>query len=536
VHTHCVSANTVKGTDGRWTALHHPTLFRAAQTAGYLYQAHLRALVAVERRLIAAAQGRASEGVGRVDPEIVSRAIELCGRALNGGQRRAVEAAVSSGHGVQVIEALAGTGKTYTAGVLRFVYQQAGYEVVGVAPTGRAVRELVEEAGIPSRTLDSVVRSLDRDCALPDGGVVVFDEAGMAPTRQTAALLEAAQQVGCKVVAIGDPGQLHSVEAGGWMRAVGRRIGTLRLSDVMRQRDPAERRALAALHDGAPGRWLEWAREHDRIELGPATRLLERAVSEWRAATVDHGLAGAVLIARDNDTRRGLNERARELVREHGGLGTERAYGPVQIAVGDRVICRRNDRKADVDNGTRGTARGVDDRGVAIVTDAGMIRRLPAAYVAAHVEHAYALTGHGMQGGTVERAFVVAAPYELTKGWSYTALSRARAHEPVRDHRQRAAPPRRGCARRAPSCGDRYGDVQAALRLHADSRRRGSRDRAAPDGTRPRALQRPGNGAGGMRRLASQECRAHGALGTGEGDVERVSKRERANPGASCPA
>jgi hypothetical protein len=31
-----------------------------------------------------------------------------------------------------------------------------------------------------------------------------------------------------------------------------------------------------------------------------------------------------------------------------------------------------------------------------------------------------------MQGGTVERAFVVAFPHELTRGWSYTALSRAR--------------------------------------------------------------------------------------------------------------
>ena len=32
----------------------------------------------------------------------------------------------------------------------------------------------------------------------------------------------------------------------------------------------------------------------------------------------------------------------------------------------------------------------------------------------------------GMQGGTVERAFVVAAPHELSRGWSYTALSRLR--------------------------------------------------------------------------------------------------------------
>jgi hypothetical protein len=54
------------------------------------------------------------------------------------------------------------------------------------------------------------------------------------------------------------------------------------------------------------------------------------------------------------------------------------------------------------------------------------VRELPAAYVAGHVEHAYSLTGHGMQGGTIENAIVVASPRDLTAGWSYTALSRAR--------------------------------------------------------------------------------------------------------------
>jgi hypothetical protein len=66
-------------------------------------------------------------------------------------------------------------------------------------------------------------------------------------------------------------------------------------------------------------------------------------------------------------------------------------------------------------------------QGLLIETDAGPLRTLPAAYVVEHVEHAYCLTGHGMQGGTVEPATVVAAPRALTRGWSYTALSRARA-------------------------------------------------------------------------------------------------------------
>jgi conjugative relaxase-like TrwC/TraI family protein len=45
LHTHVVAANLARGEDGRYTALHHPSLYRAARTAGYLYQSHLRAAV-----------------------------------------------------------------------------------------------------------------------------------------------------------------------------------------------------------------------------------------------------------------------------------------------------------------------------------------------------------------------------------------------------------------------------------------------------------------------------------------------------------
>jgi hypothetical protein len=132
------------------------------------------------------------------------------------------------------------------------------------------------------------------------------------------------------------------------------------------------------------------------------------------------------MIARDNETRARLNELAREHRSELGELGVERSYGGTPIAVGERVICRHNDAHVGVDNGTRGTVRHVDALKVVLETDSGAMRELPASYVADHVEHAYCLTGHGMQGGTVERAFVVASRQDLTAGWSYSALSRAR--------------------------------------------------------------------------------------------------------------
>lgn len=43
LHTHVVVANATQGPDGRWTALDGRSLYRHAKTAGYLYQAALRA-------------------------------------------------------------------------------------------------------------------------------------------------------------------------------------------------------------------------------------------------------------------------------------------------------------------------------------------------------------------------------------------------------------------------------------------------------------------------------------------------------------
>ncbi len=102
-------------------------------------------LVACERRLIAAAVGRAGEGTGIVDSSL-ARAWDRQRRpSADRRAGRAVRATLSTGHGVNVIEALAGTGKTYTAGVLRRGLRGRGLQVLGVAPTA------ARHASSPSR-------------------------------------------------------------------------------------------------------------------------------------------------------------------------------------------------------------------------------------------------------------------------------------------------------------------------------------------------------------------------------------------------
>jgi hypothetical protein len=126
-----------------------------------------------------------------------------------------------------------------------------------------------------------------------------------------------------------------------------------------------------------------------------------------------------------------LNSVARTLLNEEGRLGREqlRLDSGLELAVGDRILCSRNDRQLQIANGNRGTIAAIDRTERAVLVDLDDSRRvtLPAHYVdAGHAVHGYALTGHKTQGLTVERAFVLADDQRALKEWGYVALSRAR--------------------------------------------------------------------------------------------------------------
>ena len=403
-------------------------------------------LLACERQIVDGAARRGGERVGVVSCGLVDRVLARYQPALNDDQAAALRAIASSGRGVDVVQALAGTGKTTMIGALAACYQQDAWRVVGVAPTGRAARQLRDVAGIGASTIHALLGELDRTGGFAPDTVLVLDEAGMAPTRLTAELCARAERAGVKVIAVGDPGQLGSVDAGGWLAGLSERQPGPELREVIRQRDPQERRALETLHDGQPEAYLAHKQEAITVHAGESDALAA-LVDQWDVAQREHGTRGAVMIARDNQTREHLNHAARERLKRDGTLppdGTwvvRHEYSP-----GDRVIARRNNRRLDVDNGTLGTVIEIDTRAhrMRLQTDLGELRELDLAYVARHVQHAYALTAHSAQGGTVAWAGVIGRPEELTREWAYTALSRAREHttlhviaEPAAHQRER---------------------------------------------------------------------------------------------------
>ena len=392
-------------------------------------------LLAHEQAIVVGAQARRGEGTGRLDRALVDAVLASAPSAPSAEQAHVIRALTSSGHGVETVEALAGTGKTFTAGLLAQAYTAGGFRVVGTAPTGRAVRELTEHAGIgQASTLTRLALDLDADHSGFGTGpmVLILDEAGMASTRETARVMAHAQVASAKVIAIGDSGQLPSVQAGGWLGSLTRRLGSHELREIMRQRDPRERQLLTQVCRGDPTDYTAEKAAHGQLHIyddaqGPGGG--ERAaVAMWREHQAACPWGQAVLIVRDNQRRERLNARVRAELERDGWLGESIHIGGYEFAVGDRVVARRNDRERAVDNGMRGTVIAVDptEKDVLVHTDAGAQRRLDAPYVAEHLQHGYVLTAHTMQGATVAWAGVVGRPEDFTRNWSYTALSRAR--------------------------------------------------------------------------------------------------------------
>jgi hypothetical protein len=225
-----------------------------------------RDLLACERSIVEGATRRAGERTGVLHPRLPDLVLADLRDPLNEQQADAARALAADGQGVSVLQALAGTGKTRVLGAVARIYESAGYQVVGVARTGRAARELAD-TGIAAFTIHRLLAELEESDGFAPRTVVLFDEAGTAPTRPSAELFALAERSGAKMIAAGDSGQLPSVAAGGWFAATAADLAGPELREVVRQRDPTEREALEALHDGDPDPYIELKRKQGALSV-----------------------------------------------------------------------------------------------------------------------------------------------------------------------------------------------------------------------------------------------------------------------------
>ncbi len=388
-------------------------------------------LIALERAALALVE----RGHDADAPSLSAEELDQIERAdrivLSAEQERMVREVATAASRVVCVVGLAGTGKTTATHAVAQVFQHAGVDVLGAAPSGVAAEKLQDETGIPSTTLHRLLGRAAQEGGLPHRSVLVVDEAAMAETRVLAPVLDLVEGAGGKAILIGDPQQLPAVGSGGLFNGIVEREGAIVLSENRRQRDPLERDALASVRAGVGRDYLAYAEQRERLVVSDsAVTTRSRLLADWWA-DARNDLAGNVMLALRRRDVADLNRLARRLMDTDGRLGTERlVVAEREFAAGDRVVCLRNNSFLGVKNGTTGTVERVDRkrRVLALATDRGPTVELNRRYLeSGHVRHAYALTGHAAQGLTLERAFVLGSGEARLQEWGYVALSRARA-------------------------------------------------------------------------------------------------------------
>lgn len=418
-------------------------------------------MLRIEARLLADVSALAERGDHAVHlPEAA-----LAG--LNDDQQRGVQAAARDS-AIAVLEGPPGAAKTASLKVVVHAYQEAGYDVILLAPTAKAVEHVAEVTGVRHReTIDSFKLN-------PEVGpktLIIVDEVGMAATRQTAAVATAAVEGQAKLILVGDDRQLPPVGAGAPFHLVRDIVREVRpdavaeLTTIVRQTDPGLRRVAETLSERRP----------DGSQVRDALADLDRQGRITTYSTRDAAVAAAkdavlerdaVAITSRRAEAHAINREIRPQLQAEGRVGADEIavkigrHAELPLAIGDRVAFLKNEyRELGIRNGWSGTVTGIDAerREVQIALDPGLVRadrrgnplsvdpaqarlddargRLSRDATHARVEverythlgYGWALTGHKSQSQTFHETLVLANAEDkmLSRQWAATAFTRA---------------------------------------------------------------------------------------------------------------
>lgn len=388
------------------------------------------------RLLPSVAGGRPSAAVKWwTSPAVMERENEL----------RAGLAVLADGDRLSVVEGAAGVGKTTSlAGYLEEA-AVAGERVAVVAPTGAAAL-VAAGAGVEASTVDSLLGRYgwDKNAAggwvwvepdrrprepLPTGGRLVVDEAGMVSQDAARALVTLAGACGWRVRVQGDSFQFSAVGVGGVMELAKGAAGPERVAllddagDVHRfrlrtgEKDEAYAAHSIAIRTGTdPEATAATVMGRARVYASEAERQTGIA-QEWAERV--HAGTGLVIAGTNADVEQ-LNGLIADRLRTVGVVTCDTIataprgeWASETISEGDIVATGVNGVDEDgrrYANRERWRVDALDDAGAYLISlDGRREVRLSVGAAREQLQLAYAVTGYGAQGVTVNEAVLLVA-------------------------------------------------------------------------------------------------------------------------------
>jgi|GEM_PF-207367 len=262
------------------------------------------------------------QGQGKVNPisqrEVVESLLEKT--LLNQGQRQAVELAALTQDQFIAWQGVAGAGKTFALKELKAIATDAGYTIIGFAPSSAAAKVLSEELEIQSETVARLLVSEPLSEIEPNQ-IWIVDEAGLLSAKDAHALLQRATLLQARVILVGDTRQLSAVEAGNPFKSLQQAgIKTAHLNESLRQKDPQLKLAVDLIADGRIEAGFEHLLANGSILQVDSESKIEQIANDYIVGTPEQRIKTLVL-AGTNVERLALTQAIRGKLKDEGTLG-----------------------------------------------------------------------------------------------------------------------------------------------------------------------------------------------------------------------
>jgi len=230
---------------------------------------------------------------------------------LNRAQAQTVSDILASTDTFTGLQGMAGVGKTTTLKSLKPAMERHGYEVIGLAATSGAVKEM-RAAGLNAKTLQ--LHLVANEPATKPRYFIV-DEASLASTSMVHEFMQKLNPQD-RVLFVGDVKQHESIEAGrifAQMREAG--MSGTTLSHIVRQRNSPELKTVVEnLADGKIDTAVQLMQEQGLVHQISDKNSRYRAIAQEYVASTGRTL----IVSPDNESRQALNRAVREELKLSG--------------------------------------------------------------------------------------------------------------------------------------------------------------------------------------------------------------------------
>lgn len=335
------------------------------------------------------------------------------------------------------VSGIAGSGKSSAAAVASENFIEQGYVVRGMAPTGKAAKELENKNINGASTIHRFLYDINAGkIQRGERELWIVDEASMISNDLMLTLQRQAAEWNARMVLMGDPRQLPPVGAGSayvnLVQSGEVKVGVLKQN--IRQKHTVQHRAAGHMAEGLVSQAIK---DLDKYIVEIPERQ-ERITQIAELYTINKNLDAYTVLVTTNADKRAVDEIIREKLRDQGRIGKDNRIIAVKdqtgsertlkVAQGDRILFLKNSVRLDVKNGTVGTIQNIDFFGrLNIKTGGKSIMVDPNKYP--HLAHGYALTSWKAQGATFEgQAYVMVDSHQRLNSQqkAYVDMTRSR--------------------------------------------------------------------------------------------------------------